>query len=376
MPAGGIATATETDLDAAPASRAPRLFHAAAAAWIVFLLAYAGRAPESYHSAVQEDHFIEWWTVVLFAAAFFFRFRSAWRGKRPFDLCVALFCLFVAGEEFSWGQRLLGFAPPAAFLEGNTQQELTLHNFAGIFGQPKYVLMLALLGYGLLLPALSRIPRARSYVEKLGATPPKLHHAVWFVAAVALLLWYPVDFTGEWVETLAGATFLASSPAIRGESVVRSAAVGALIAFLLAIVSGMSRGGGPAHLACAEAELSALARPLADPRNEMWERTAGGSLHKRVLSALDDGYATQEWAGSLDDVACKGSPARTASKRRAAMVDPWGMPYWIRVDDAPTGRVIEVYSMGPNRRRDDPGDDVDDDVRYLTQRRVNAETLR
>src|SRR4029453_13243110 len=35
---------------------------------------------------------------------------------------------FVAGEEISWGQRLLGIATPEAVAEVNIQQELTLHN--------------------------------------------------------------------------------------------------------------------------------------------------------------------------------------------------------------------------------------------------------
>jgi hypothetical protein len=43
-------------------------------------------------------------------------------------LAVALF--FVAGEEISWGQRLLGFHTPAEFAQRNLQGETTVHNLS------------------------------------------------------------------------------------------------------------------------------------------------------------------------------------------------------------------------------------------------------
>ncbi len=41
---------------------------------------------------------------------------------------VSIAFFFVAGEEISWGQRILGIETPAEYAAVNTQQELTLHN--------------------------------------------------------------------------------------------------------------------------------------------------------------------------------------------------------------------------------------------------------
>jgi hypothetical protein len=58
--------------------------------------------------------------------------RARWRRGEPLlglaFVVVALGAFFVAGEEISWGQRLLGIATPEAVSEVNIQHELTLHN--------------------------------------------------------------------------------------------------------------------------------------------------------------------------------------------------------------------------------------------------------
>ncbi|HEY0810713.1 MAG TPA: hypothetical protein VGD49_11160, partial [Longimicrobiales bacterium] len=201
-------TVTATD---ATEKIAPTI-HAAFAAWIVGMLVFSSISPPFYYSILQEDRFVEWLTAMVFLAAGILHSRAAIKSRRLFDGLVGLFCIFVGGEEFSWGQRLLGFTPPDVFLEHNTQQEFTLHNFADIFGQPKGVLILALAGYGVALPLLRRLSLGR-LLDKVGATPPPLPLAPWFTIAAILLVWYPVEFTGEWVEALAGTLFLSAAPA-------------------------------------------------------------------------------------------------------------------------------------------------------------------
>jgi len=66
-------------------------------------------APDHYQMLMQEDRPVEWTTVWLFLAAGVIGLRNSIRHRRIFDGLVALFCLFIAGEEISWGQRLLGF---------------------------------------------------------------------------------------------------------------------------------------------------------------------------------------------------------------------------------------------------------------------------
>ncbi|MET0201749.1 MAG: hypothetical protein ABW245_07835, partial [Gaiellaceae bacterium] len=71
---------------------------------------------------------------------------------REDSLPLGLLLLFAAGEEISWGQRIIGFRPPALFLEHNFQQESNLHNLLkGMLDTRWMVLMVALL-YGVIAP--------------------------------------------------------------------------------------------------------------------------------------------------------------------------------------------------------------------------------
>jgi hypothetical protein len=50
--------------------------------------------------------------------------------KQLVFLALALLFLFGAGEEISWGQRILGFQTPESLAEVNTQDEFNAHNLA------------------------------------------------------------------------------------------------------------------------------------------------------------------------------------------------------------------------------------------------------
>ncbi len=318
------------------------------------MLGLAFAAPVRYREFVQEDRFIEWWTVFLFLAAAIPLARRAIAQRRIFDLLIAAFCVFVAGEEFSWGQRLLGFTPPDLFLQHNTQQEFTLHNFADLFGQPKGVLMLALGGYGVVLPLLARVPGAARLLEHMGASSPHLSVTPWFLAAVLLLYFYPVEFTGEWVEAMAGGLFLAStrpSPRALSLGVLTTAAAAAALTF----ISARAAQGSPAALACARQETAALAADLPGAATQKLINVPG-SVHKRIWTAIQDRYLYPHRFAHFQKIACATAPHY--------FIDPWGLAYWLRVVPMDNGALqITVYSMGPNRRRDHdpdqkPGDDI------------------
>jgi hypothetical protein len=131
-----------------PNADVPVGYHVAATAFVALCLALAVARPDSYRDAMQEDRFIEWASVVVFAAAGMSHVVRAARARRGFDVLVGLFLLVVAGEEMSWGQRLLGVTPPSYFLEHNTQQEMNLHNFGTVFGGPKGPFTLVLIEIG------------------------------------------------------------------------------------------------------------------------------------------------------------------------------------------------------------------------------------
>lgn len=323
-------------------------------------------APSWYHGLVQEDGPIEWATVGLFLVAGLARLPVAVRERRIFDALVALFCLFVAGEEISWGQRLLGFTPPEYFLAHNYQQEANLHNFADLFGRPGPVLAALLAAYGLLLPALASAEAGRRWLARLRVTVPPHAAIPWFAAAAALLVAYPIEYTGEWVEALAGALFLATAPGpppTRFPSWAPWGAAAGLAAVMTAITLA-ARDPGGRRSGCAEAEAEALVRDLVAGEAAL-PRLAGASyVHKRVFTAVEDGYVA---AGGLEGYRaappCPGeAPDRKDARRRYA-VDPWGSSYWVVSDGRGETRRVAVYSLGPNRRRDgEAGTGAGDDV--------------
>lgn len=59
--------------------------------------------------------------------------------KRTIVLLLALAFLFGAGEEISWGQRILGLEAPAELREANYQGETNLHNLAAL-GEGRFAL--------------------------------------------------------------------------------------------------------------------------------------------------------------------------------------------------------------------------------------------
>lgn len=337
------------------------------------MLLWAWRTPDQYAAAMQEDRVVEWWTTALFATAGVIHLTRAVRRRRVFDGLVGLFCLFVAGEEISWGQRLLGFTPPAPFLARNTQQEFNLHNFTDLLGKPKWLLAMALVGYGVLLPLVARTSTGQAVLRRIGAHAPVPALAPWFAVAVALLAWYPVEFTGEWVECLAGFLFVVAMV-----SPWRSAglAIGATLAaaFGLAAFSAHGGAGDPARVACARSEASALLSDLLGDGTVADDLVEGGTIHKRVWTAAADGYLELDRAVAFQSARCAGAAAADAPGRRRYAVDPWGTAYWIKTlrsksgTESSAGRVL-VYSFGPNRRRDgnadDAGGDRHDDVVVL-----------
>lgn len=325
--------------------------HLAALGWIIGMLAFAYRAPDRYAAAMQEDRVVEWWTALLFASAAAIRLILAVRERRVFDGLIGLFCLFVAGEEFSWGQRLFGFTPPIPFLAHNTQQEFNIHNFAEVFGRPKWVLSASLVGFGVILPAISFTRWGSAVAARVGATAPPLVITPWFVACVALLVIYPVEFTGEWVECLAGFLFLASATPsmLRLWSIV---AATLLAAVALNFISARRAVDDPQSVACARTEVEGvLLGATADTAAR--DQLLDGVMHKRLWTAAQDGYLELADMRSFQEAGCVGPAGRNSQARRRYAVDPWGTAYWIKtVRTGDDDKRVFVYSFGPNRRRD------------------------
>jgi tetratricopeptide (TPR) repeat protein len=169
-------------------------------AWLLFLLIlglYATlvfRFPFGYVWATYEDLYGEWVQWYLFVAVLLLSGALALRRSpdRWFYLTLTLAALYTAGEEISWGQRLLGFGSPEFFEDYNIQSETNLHNF---FTGPehtwtndlmKIVVAGGLIGFGVLYPwLLDRGWSPARWVRGLGVPAPPLY--LWPFFPVAAL---------------------------------------------------------------------------------------------------------------------------------------------------------------------------------------------
>jgi hypothetical protein len=340
--------------------------------------------PDLYLRSVQEDEFLEWGTFwAFFTAAAVFLYASFLQRRREgrlpwFFLLVALFCLFVAGEEVSWGQRLFGYRPPSYFLEFNYQQELNLHNLVRT-ALRKAALSGVIISYGIVLPLLAVMSLFRRWLSQWAITPPPLYLLPSFTVTLVVYITYPMRYTGEVVEVMLGLAFLmAALEALANlagwtsrRTLVSMGAAFAAVAVLGASVSTLSRWqqrGETWRVEGAEKEIKALMEDVLDSLGfgRGMETIECGDTpkfyrHKRIYT-----YVSAYVPGGLGDGAYAGLIAQGLPEERADFfIDPWNNPYWIRddCDEEKSLRRMGIYSFGPDRRResviwDIEGDDV------------------
>ena len=111
---------------------------------VYIALAYFVLAMENNWIAatIPEDRYFELVGAFSFLVTSFLFFYGFWVARKPLDnslaslvkkfvyLGLAVLFLFGAGEEISWGQRILGFQTPEPLSEVNRQEEFNLHNLS------------------------------------------------------------------------------------------------------------------------------------------------------------------------------------------------------------------------------------------------------
>jgi capsular polysaccharide biosynthesis protein len=179
-------------------------------------LVVASRADKSVFVAIaDEDGLLEWLQFIGFAAASVFALGCARRlqndGRRWLALAYLLFalgCFFTAGEEVSWGQRIIGYGTPESLEQVNEQEEVTIHNIGSIQNAANAVCLLVGL-YGSIGAWLIRSrPRARSSDVVDLLVPPLFLTSAFFVvfaykflrATVVPESGFTVTQIGEWSE--------------------------------------------------------------------------------------------------------------------------------------------------------------------------------
>lgn len=112
-------------------------------------------------------------------------------------LVAALGCLYVGGEEVSWGQHFLNWDTPSYWAALNDQEETNLHNTSAWFDQkPRLLLEIGVIIGGLLLPFYQRFRplRQKNLPQWLARiTPPP---RFWLVAALVLVIKLADKFGG------------------------------------------------------------------------------------------------------------------------------------------------------------------------------------
>jgi hypothetical protein len=305
---------------------------------LAVLLVLAELAPRQFQRLMQEDGWAEWATFAAFAAAGTLglrRARATTQLERLLLLGVSLFCLFVAGEEISWGQRLFGYRPPQFFLERNFQQEANLHNLLKNVLDTRFMVMIIALGYGVAAPFLSflaLLPRALAPARAL---------LPYFACVAWLELSYPYELVGELAELLLGLLFLADIAARLGPDALASArgSAGAQLVALASALLLMALNGLVLQLHADEfskatrIELAYLADRLQEGGTLRAALFRKQHVHKRLYTAARAGYVELP--------------------RDEYALDPWNNPYWIAFhrSAAGTGKLL-VYSFGANHQRE------------------------
>lgn len=172
----------------------------------------------SFMLYTQEDGIVEWLTVLgllLGAVVCFKRFLHFFKSRSWLFLSVTvligLILFFGAGEEISWGQRILGIKSPEYFQQNNLQGETNFHNLMlGDFKVNKWIFSIALSVFlGIYILVIPFLYRTKTWMQNLvtysGIPLPKVIHIIAFVAVFLLTELMP---SGKRAEILEAATAL------------------------------------------------------------------------------------------------------------------------------------------------------------------------
>jgi len=150
--------------------------------------------PVGYVYLIAEDSWAEYASFVSWTMASCFFSWVLFMDPNTRRLGLVLLTLgayFMAMEEISWGQRILGFSSPALFAEFNVQHETNLHNLLDI-GTQYTVAGIAIFLWSILLPPLrGKWEILRVWCSKLGIPIVPIHLWPFFLIAICCFLYGP-----------------------------------------------------------------------------------------------------------------------------------------------------------------------------------------
>lgn len=336
--------------------------------WVLALKYYY-----QYLSWMQEDGPGEWITFYLFFFAGLLVLRTLIvqvREKAGWKIVVTcglfIFCIFVAGEEISWGQRLFGFKPPNIFLESNFQQELNIHNFftkkrfAGFSLDTRFIISLICISYGVAGSIIAFIWPFKKYKNSIKYTFP----SVWLSPLFAFIAWmeltYPFKFAGESAELLLGMVFMICILQLDDKTEFKPKYFLTLI--LLPVIIGigtpgvvekLNSFGNRERIEITKVELGKIKNDLRAKGLIFAKLKTRRLVHKRLYTAVKQGYIRFGYTSSFLNYRPTPGEKNSLNPRKdrtGYFLDPWNYPYWIFYDYAT--KKIYLYSFGPNRKRD------------------------
>ncbi|MFX0544715.1 hypothetical protein ACEWPL_004135 [Roseovarius sp. S1116L3] len=172
------------------------------------ILAFA--APDYFTlTFAKEDGLVEYGTALFLLVASIvmaIHATSLWRqGRRGAAVMTAIYGLMffvAAGEEVSWGQRIIGWESGEFFVENNKQNETNLHNLMvgdvhltkSLFGPVLTIcILLYLVGLPLIYPKGGRIA---ALADRFAVPVPWLKHAA--IALIASIIIAVLDADRKW----------------------------------------------------------------------------------------------------------------------------------------------------------------------------------
>lgn len=130
--------------------------------------------------------------AIPFAFYLCFKVKNGW--LKAWTALAGICCIYVAGEELSWGQHIFGWATPENWSALNDQNETNLHNTSTWLDQkPRAILEIGVLVGGLIIPALRKW-KPEKLPQKFKDIYPD--NAVVFTAMCALLVKF-TNFFGD-----------------------------------------------------------------------------------------------------------------------------------------------------------------------------------
>lgn len=127
--------------------------------------------PDLLADLTYEDGVVEYLQAFLYLGAAIAFAIVAWRTRaKSWETLLAVGMFFIAGEEISWGQRILGISTPASLEERNVQGEFNLHNIEGVHGSIRAVGLMVVIVMWIVVPLAHRwMPAARRFLDRVRA---------------------------------------------------------------------------------------------------------------------------------------------------------------------------------------------------------------